>query len=118
MESFTFNKTDFDINKFNLMIENYCKENDILDEISFNIQLICEEFLSNILFPNFDGEVEIFIIKRKEGIVVSFVYADVDFMNKINEQTILSLKILRNKTQKILTENLNNKTIVKFIVEE
>ena len=116
MDELVFNKNNFNIKELNSIIEQFCNDNSMNKEKVLNLQLVAEEFLSNILFPNFDKDVS-FLVSLSEGnVILSFEYEGVNFMNKINEQTILSLKILRNKAKEIISDTKDNKTNIKFVV--
>ncbi len=116
MNNTSFNKNTFDIKILNTIVEDYCKEQLIHEDVVFKVQLITEEFLSNFLFPNFDGEVTFSITKNDGDLILSFEYSGTNFMNRINAQTILSQKILHNKTKEIIVDENNNSTVVKFVV--
>ena len=109
-------KDKFDIKKINSIIEDFCQENAIQKDNIFKLQLITEEFLFNILFPNFEKDVQFSILKNDNSIIISFEYDDINFMNKINEKTIYSLKILRKETQEIICDEKDKKTLIKFVI--
>ena len=116
MDSISFNKNNFDMESFNTTVEKYCKEQSVSEETALNIRLVTEEFLSNFLFPNFSGDVNCSIAKDNENLTLSFEYDGANFMNRINTQTILSQKILHNKTKEIISDESDNHTVVKFVL--
>ena len=79
-------------------------------------QLIGEEFLSNMLFPKFDGDINLNIFPKDGNTNISFSYVGENYMNKINQTSILSLKILQKQTKGIDVSAVDDKTIVRFIV--
>ena len=111
-----FDKRDFSIEKVNSELNKYCEEKGIDKPSLLKMQLISEEFLSNILFPNFDGEVKILIFLKGENKVLTFEYRGIDYMNNINEKTVISLKILEKQTEKIISQTVNETTTVSFII--
>ena len=111
-----FNKNNFNIDTINSELKNFCSANGIDNENLLKMQLVSEEFLSNLLLPNFEDNVKLFVYKQGNDTVLSFEYAGVDYMNKVNETTMISLKILENKTKEITSDTKDNKTIVSFIV--
>ena len=112
----SFNKSSFDIEKINAGFKSFCSDNNLSNDELLKLELINEEFLSNILFPNYDGEVKLSIVKNDSCVMLSFEYSGADFMNKITDITIVSLKILQNKTKDIITNRSNGQTIVNFIL--
>ncbi len=112
----TFEKRNYDIAVVNSQIESYCKEKDISDDALLKMQLISEEFLSNILFPNFDGEVTILFFLKDKNRVLSFEYSGADFMKKINETTIISHKLLEKQAKDIISTTIGDITTVSFII--
>ena len=111
-----FNKRNYDIVQVNSKLKDYCAEKDIDDAALLKMQLISEEFLSNILFPNFDGEVEILIFLKDKNKVLTFEYSGVDYMKNINEATIISHKLLEKQTEEIISTTINGVTTVSFII--
>ena len=111
-----FNKNNYDVEKVNTELQNYCSEKEIDNSSLLKMQLISEEFLSNILFPNFDGEVKILIFLKDKNKVLTFEYEGVDYMNKVNEKTLISLKLLEKQAEKIISETINQTTIVSFTI--
>ena len=116
MEKLNLKKNDILIKGINAIADNYCSENNIEKANVLKIQLVCEEFLTNILFPNFVDEVEFLISKQDSDIVISFSYEGENYMNKINDAAFLALKLLKNKTKDIITETKDNKTTVQFVI--
>jgi len=111
-----FNKNNYDVEKVNTELQKYCSEKEIDNASLLKMQLISEEFLSNILFPNFDGEVKILIFLKDKNKVLTFEYEGVDYMNKVNEKTLISLKLLEKQAEKIISETINQNTIVSFTI--
>ena len=109
-------KRNFNIEKLNSELNDYCLEKGIDKPSLLKMQLISEEFLSNILFPNFNGEVQILIFLKGENKVLTFEYKGVDYMNNVNEKTIISLKILEKQTEKITSKTINETTTVSFMI--
>ena len=116
MNNTAFNKNNFDMKNLGTFVENYCSEQSIEDEVVLNIRLVSEEFLSNFLFPNYNGDVNFSIASSESGLVLTFEYDGVNFMNRINTQTILSQKILHNKTKEIVVDEGENHTLIKFVL--
>ena len=111
-----FNKNNFNIDHINSELKNFCSKNNINNDDLLKTQLISEEFLSNILFPNYQNDVELVVNKQNEDIVLSFNYSGIDYMNKITETTIISLKILENKSKEIQSNTQDDKTTVQFVI--
>ena len=116
MTNFAFNKSSFDIKNFNLLIEDYCLTHKLGQAAILNMQLICEEFLSNILFPNNEKEVNFSISERDNDKILSFCYIGPDYLKNISDASFLSLKLLRSKTKAINSKTQENKTTVEFVV--
>ena len=116
MADLVFNKNNFDINKINELIAEYCKENNIHGDELMKYQLICEEFLSNMLFPYFDGDINLDISPKDGNTNISFGYVGENYMNRINQTSILSLKILQKQTKGIDVSSLDGKTVISFKV--
>ena len=116
METLTFTKINFDNKTTNDFIENFYNKNNIEKNSLLNVQLVNEEFLSNILFPNYDKDADFYISKEDEGIILSYSYEGDNYMKQINDRTILSLKLLQSKTKGILSKNKGNKTIITFVI--
>ena len=112
----TFNKLTYNIDKINSQLKDYCDKKDISNTALLKMQLISEEFLTNILFPNFDGEVKISIFPKDKNIVLSFEYEGADYMKNINETTIISHKLLEKQTDEIITTTTDNITTVSFVI--
>ena len=111
-----FDKLNYDIEKVNSQLEKYCIEKGIDETALLKMQLISEEFLSNILFPYFDGEVKILIFLKGDDKVLTFEYSGNDYMKNVNETTIISLKLLEKQTEKIITQTIGDITSVSFVV--
>ena len=116
MEKLTFDKNSFVMEKIKSLTEKYCAENNLRNDDVLKIQLVCEEFLTNILFPEFDKNVDFVIYRRDNATILTFEYEGRDFMNDVNDESFLALKILKNKTKSIKSETSGNKTSVKFEV--
>lgn len=114
MEKLTFNKNEAVMEKINSVTEKYCSENGFNNEYILKLQLVCEEFLTNILFPEFDKNVDFSVSRQNNSTVLTFEYAGADFMNNINDDSYLALKLLKNKTKNIKSETSENKTVVQF----
>lgn len=112
----TFNKSGFDIEKINSEFKSFCTLNNIRNDVLIRMELVNEEFLSNILFPNYENEIKLSVFQKDNDAVLSYEYSGVDYMNKINETTVVSLKIIQNKTKDIISNTQNGKTTVSFIV--
>ena len=111
-----FNKRSYDIEKINSQLKQYCKEKGIDDTKLLKMQLISEEFLTNILFPNFDDEVKILIFSKGKNRVLTFEYSGADFMKIINNATVISHKLLEKQTEEIITKTVNDVTTVSFVI--
>ena len=111
-----FNKRNYNIETVNSQLKEYCAEKGIDDAALLKMQLISEEFLANILFPNFEGEVKILIFLKDKNKVLTFEYEGADYMKNINNETYISHKLLEKQTEDIITKTINNITTVSFIV--
>lgn len=111
-----FDKRNYNVEKVNSELKKYCEEKGISNPVLLKMQLISEEFLSNILFPNFDGEIRILIFLKGNNKVLTFEYSGKDYMNNVNERTIISLKLLEKQTQEIISKTFNETTSVSFII--
>ena len=109
-----FNKNNFNIDMVNLELKNLCSAGD--SENLLKMQLVNEEFLSNILFPNYENDVKLSVYKNERGIVLSYEYSGTNYLNKINESTMISLKILENKAKEVISDTKDGKTKVSFII--
>ena len=96
-----FVKHSYDIETVNSQLKEYCAEKGIDDNTLLKMQLISEEFLTNILFPNFDGEVKILIFLKDKNKVLTFEYKGTDYMKNINDTTIISHKLLEKQSEEI-----------------
>ena len=101
MADFSTSKNEFNMQKLSAEMEQYCKNNNIEVRIFAQMLLVTEEYLTNILFPNFDGGVEISVSNTDKGILLYFFHTGADYMNKITDNSFLSLKILQNKTKEM-----------------
>ena len=111
-----FDKRNYDIEKVNSQLKEYCEEQGIDNPALLKMQLISEEFLSNILFPHFDDEVKILIFLRDKNKVLTFEYEGENYMNKVNEATIISHKLLEKQTEDIIATTINGTTTVSFVI--
>ena len=111
-----FNKNNFNIDSVNLEFKSFCSANNLADEVLLKMQLVNEEFLSNILFPNFENNVKLSVYKKADNAVLSYEYSGNDYMNIISETTMISLKILENKTKEISSNTEDGKVTVSFII--
>lgn len=111
-----FNKNSFNIDTINSGLNDFCLKNDIENKNLLKMQLVSEEFLSNILFPNFDSDVKLSVYKQDSDIVLLFGYSGVDYMNKVNEATMISLKILEKEAKEIISNTKDGETTIKFII--
>ena len=114
MNKLIFKKNDINTKELNAIIKDYCENSNILTSNLFNIQLICEEFLFNILFPNYSGEVEFSVMQENNLLIMRFIYDGEDYLNKINNSSFLSLKLIKSKSRKIESSTENKKTTVEF----
>ena len=117
MADFIIEKKSFDMQKLSLELYQYCIAHNISSEGLSKIQLAAEEYLTNILFPNFDGAAEINISKNDDSLKISFSHNGEDFMNKITDISFLSLKILRNKTVSMTSETKDGRTCAEFVLQ-
>ena len=112
-----FDKYSYDAEKINSELKRYCTEKEIDNTSLLKMQLISEEFLSNILFPNFDGQTRILIFLKGKNKVLTFEYSDEkNYMNNVNEKTIMSLKLLEKQTEEIISKTINGATSISFII--
>ena len=111
-----FDKKSYDIVKVNSQLKDYCAEKGIDDSILLKMQLISEEFLANILFPNYDGEVKILIFLKNKNKVLTFEYSGANYMKEINDSTFISHKLLQKQTENLIVKTINDVTSVSFII--
>lgn len=111
-----FDKYDYNVEAINSKLKEYCTQKDIDDAALLKMQLISEEFLANILFPNFDGEVKILIFLKDKNKVLTFEYKGIDYMKNISEATIISHKLLEKQSEEIITTTINDVTTVSFVI--
>ncbi len=112
-----FDKSSYDIETVNSQLKDYCAEKAIDNAALLKMQLISEEFLTNILFPNFDGEVKILIFLKDNKKVLTFEYKGADYMKNINDTTIISHKLLEKQTEEInTTSTMSGYTVVSFVI--
>ena len=111
-----FDKRSYDAQKINSELKSYCEEKKIKPSTLLKMQLISEEFLANILFPNYDGQIQILIFLKGENKVLTFEYSGIDYMNNVNERTIISLKLLEKQTEDIISTTINGTTSISFII--
>ena len=116
MADFTAEKNTFDMHKLSSELEEYCRVHKIGGYEFSKIQLIAEEYLANILFPNFSGTAEISISQSDESLIISFSYNGADYMNKITDASFLSLKILQNKTKEMKSFEKDGRTFAEFVI--
>ena len=117
MADFIIEKKNFDMQKLGNELIKYSKLQS-LDKSDFTkLQLVTEEYLTNILFPNFEGAVEISISNDNKELTLVFSHNGADYMNKITDASFLSLKILDNKTKEISSSTIDGITSVKFIID-
>ena len=72
---FEFNQEELDIYKLNTDLEIFCTKNLISPKQVFDIELVLEEFLQNILFPQ---------ISKKEKVILSLNYYSEEHGFEIN----------------------------------
>ena len=113
MADFIIEKKNFDMQKLSIELSEYSKLHNI--DNNTKLQLLIEEYLTNILFPNFEGAVEISIVNDNKELSLVFTHEGIDYMNKITDNSFLSLKILDNKTKEIESSAKDGNTSVKFI---
>jgi|GEM_PF-4815385 len=118
MADFTIEKKNFDMQKLSIELSEYSKLHNIGSNDNTKLQLIIEEFLANILFPNFEGAAEISILNDNKELSLVFTYKGIDYMNKITDDNFLSLKILDKKTKEIKSCTSDGVTSVKFILNQ
>ena len=112
-----FDKNSYNIEIINSQLQEYCAEKNIDNATLLKMQMISEEFLSNILFPNFSGEVKILIFIKDKNYVLTFEYKGDDYMKNVSNDTFISHKLLDKQAEKITTTTtVNGVTAVSFIV--
>ena len=112
-----FNKRSYDIEKVNSQLKEYCIEQGVDSSSLLKMQLISEEFLTNILFPKFDGEIKILIFRKDPDKVLTFEYQGADCMKNVSEETIISHKLLEKQTKKInIATSMSGTTTVSFVI--
>ena len=113
----TVNKYNYDIEALNLQLKAYCEEKDIDNSALLKMQMISEEFLTNILFPNFDGEIKILVFLKDKNRVLTFEYQGADYMKNINDTTVIAHKLLEKQAKEINTATtMSGVTAVSFVV--
>ncbi len=112
-----FDKRNYDAQKINSQLKAYCSEKGIDNPALLKMQLISEEFLSNILFPNFDEEIKLLIFLNGKNKVLTFEYTGENYMNHVNEATIISHKLLEKQTEEIIATTINGVTTVSFVIQ-
>ena len=112
-----FDKRSYDAEKINSELKSYCEEKEIKPSTLLKMQLISEEFLANILFPNYDGQIQILIFLKGENKVLTFEYSGINYMNNVNEKTIISLKLLEKQAEEIISKTVNGITTISFVVQ-
>ena len=115
MADFIIEKKNFDMQKLSLELSEYSKLHSVNDNTK--LQLLIEEYLTNILFPNFEGAVEISIVNDNKELSLVFIHRGIDYMNKITDDSFFSLKILDNKTKEIKSYTKDGITTVKFVLD-
>ena len=116
MADFTVEKNKFDMRELSSQIEKWlCKDNVNSYDLS-KVHLVIEEYLSNILFPNFDGEVKFSISRNNNDFILIFSHRGNDYMNKITDNSFLSFKILDSKTKEKHSYTKDGITTVEFIL--
>ncbi len=111
-----FDKRSYNIETVNSQLQQYCGEKGISGAALLKMQLISEEFLTNILFPNFEGEVKILIFLKGKNKVLTFEYEGADYMKNINDKTFISHKLLEKQTEDIITTTIDGVTTVSFVI--
>ena len=115
MADFIIEKKNFDMQKLNTELSEQFKLKGI-DSNNFNkLQLVAEEYLANVLFPDFEGSVEISIVNENRELSLIFAHKGTNYINKMTDSNFLSLKILDNKTKEIESYTKDSITFVKFI---
>lgn len=115
MTDFTIEKNNFDMQKLSARLSEQAKLINLDGNDCNRLLLVIEEYLTNILFPNFEGNVEISINSDDKGLSLVFTHEGINYMNKITDNSFLSLKILDKKTREIESNTTDGITSVKFI---
>ena len=115
MTDFTIEKKKFDMQELSTKLSELLKLKNIDNKNLNKLQLVAEEYLNNILFPNFEGAVEISVTNDDKELSLIFTHEGINYMNKITDNNFLSLKILDNKTKEIESNTADGITSVKFI---
>ena len=115
MANFIIEKKNFDMQNLSMYISEQLKPQALNGNDFDKLRLVAEEYLTNILFPNFESAVEISVFNDNNELSLAFTYKGADYMGKITDNSLLSLKILDNKTKEIKSNTKDNITSVKFI---
>ena len=115
MTDFKIEKKNFDMQQLTTKLSELLKLKNIDNKNLNKLQLVAEEYINNILFPNFEGAVEISITNDDAELSLIFTHEGMNYMNKITDNNFLSLKILDNKTKEIESNTADGITSVKFI---
>ncbi len=114
-----FNRISADIYKLNSEIEDFCFKNSIDQKTIRTLQLLLEEFVFNLLFQNLSDEksdigIEISINNKEKSVELQICYEGKNYEKYLNDSTIVSQKIIENKTKKIETKENDEKQFVSF----
>lgn len=115
--NFSYTKDTIDVFELNTKIENLCLKYCLAMEKAYQIQLILEEYLSNILFPNIGTnsvEISISYIESTSDILIEATHQGTNYMDKVSEDNSLALKIIETQARKIDIESDNQTTKVTF----
>jgi len=118
--SLKYTKQGFDIYGLNSQIESFCLKQCLTMDKVYTVQLVLEEFIINMLFPNLseDGEFEVALSKSEESdeMQLTVSHHGGNLMQNTSMESQLSLKIIENKTKKMEATREDNTSKVKFTI--
>ena len=107
----TFTKASLDIFDTNSNIEAFCIKNLLSLNRAYDIQLVFEEFIQNILFPNIETNNSVDFVLRYYGdsdsMKLQIKYKGENYLENPTDDTQLSATIIKNKT-KIIDYSCND----------
>ncbi|MCQ2738659.1 MAG: amino acid ABC transporter ATP-binding protein [bacterium] len=116
--NFKFTKNDIDIFGINSEIEGFCIKNLLSIKKAYDIQLITEEYLQNILFSKIGSkepiEATINYYSDNDILKLEFSYKGENYMNNIDPENEISAKIIEQKTKNIDFIFGENKSTITF----
>lgn len=115
-----FTQADLDIYKLNSEIEAFCVKNLLTINKAYEIELILEEFIENILFPNLTKHDEVDLSVNLYGdsneTKIDLLYKGKNYMATETDDNMFAIKILQQKSKNIEIATQNNLTKVSFTI--